>query len=112
MRVSETRRGLGLAARHQPAVAGGSVDDPGFTERVQRNRVPTDSRADVVRAYLPYAVIIAVFGLAQIGPIKSALNSVTVKFAWPGLHIVNGAGKAPRRPPSTSTGCSPRARWC
>ncbi len=83
-------RGLG-----QPAVAGGSVDDPGFTERVQRNRVPTDSRADVVRAYLPYAVIIAVFGLAQIGPIKSALDSVTVKFAWPGLHVVNGAGKAP-----------------
>src|SRR6266516_664858 len=83
-------RGLG-----QTAVAGGSVDDPGFTERVQRNRVPTDSRADVVRAYLPYAVIIAVFGLAQIGPIKSALDSVTVKFAWPGLHVVNGAGKAP-----------------
>jgi lactate permease len=83
-------RGLG-----QPAVAGGAVDDPGFTERVQRNRVPTDSRAEVVRAYLPYAVIIIVFGLAQIGPIKSALDSVTVKFAWPGLSVVNSAGKAP-----------------
>jgi lactate permease len=83
-------RGLG-----QPAVAGGAVDDPGFTERVQRNRVPTDSRAEVVRAYLPYAVIIIVFGLAQIGPIKSALDSVTVKFAWPGLNVVNSAGKAP-----------------
>jgi len=83
-------RGLG-----QPAVAGGAVDDPGFSERVQRNRVPTDSRAEVVRAYLPYAVIIIVFGLAQIGPIKSALDSVTVKFAWPGLSVVNSAGKAP-----------------
>jgi lactate permease len=84
-------RGLG-----QPAVAGGSVDDPGFTERVRSGpATPTDSRADVVRAYLPYAVIIAVFSLAQIGPIKSALDSPTVKFAWPGLHVVNAAGKAP-----------------
>jgi lactate permease len=84
-------RGLG-----QPAIAGGSVDDPGFTERVRRDSgTPTDSRADVVRAYLPYAVIVAVFSLAQVGPIKRALDSVTVKFAWPGLNVVNGAGKAP-----------------
>ncbi len=84
-------RGLG-----QPAVAGGAVDDPGFTERVQRGPATNiDSRADIVRAYLPYAVIIAVFALAQIGPIKSALDSVTVKFAWPGLHVVNAAGKTP-----------------
>jgi lactate permease len=40
-------------------------------------------------------VIIVVFALAQIGPIKSALDSVTVKFAWPGLHVVNAKGKAP-----------------
>jgi lactate permease len=83
-------RGLG-----QPAVAGGSVDDPGFTERVRRGGAATDSRADVVRAYLPYLVLIIVFSLAQIGPIKSALDSPTQKFAWPGLHVVNAAGKAP-----------------
>jgi lactate permease len=84
-------RGLG-----QPAVAGGSVDDPGFTERVRSGpATPTDSRADIIRAYLPYAVIIVVFALAQIGPIKTALDSVTQKFAWPGLQVVNAKGKAP-----------------
>jgi lactate permease len=48
-----------------------------------------------VRAYLPYLVLIIVFSLAQLGPIKSALDSPTQKFAWPGLHVVNAAGKAP-----------------
>jgi lactate permease len=83
-------RGLG-----QPAVAGGSVDDSSFTKRVRRGGAATDSRADVVRAYLPYVVLIIVFALAQIGPIKSALDTPTQKFAWPGLHVVNAAGKAP-----------------
>jgi lactate permease len=83
-------RGLG-----QPAVAGGAVDDSGFTERVRRGGATTDSRADVVRAYLPYLVLIVVFALAQVGPIKSALDTPTQKFAWPGLHVVNAAGKAP-----------------
>jgi lactate permease len=83
-------RGLG-----QPAVAGGAVDDSRFTERVRRGGATTDSRADVVRAYLPYLVLIAVFALAQVGPIKSALDTPTQKFAWPGLHVVNAAGKAP-----------------
>jgi lactate permease len=88
--AAEGRGGIG-----QPAVAGGAVDDPGFTERVRRGGTATDSRADVVRAYLPYFVIIVVFALAQIGPIKSLLDTPTQKFAWPGLHVVNGAGKAP-----------------
>jgi len=83
-------RGLG-----QPAVAGGAVDDSSFTERVRRGGATTDSRADVFRAYLPYLVLIAVFSLAQVGPIKSALDAPTQKFAWPGLHVVNAAGKAP-----------------
>ena len=32
-----------------------------------------DSRADVVRAYAPYAIIIAVFTLANLSPVKDAL---------------------------------------
>jgi lactate permease len=83
-------RGLG-----QPAVAGGAVDDPSFAERVRGGGRRTDSRADVVRAYLPYVVLIIIFALAQVGPIKNALDTPTRKFAWPGLHVVNGAGKVP-----------------
>ena len=52
-----------------------------------------DSRADVVRAYAPYAIIIVVFALAQIPVIKDALTSVTVTFNWPGLHLATVSGK-------------------
>jgi lactate permease len=52
-----------------------------------------DSRADVIKAFTPYAIIVVVFSLAQIPPIKAALNSIVWKFAWPGLAIQNAAGK-------------------
>ncbi len=52
-----------------------------------------DSRADVIKAFSPYAIIVVVFSLAQIAPIKAALNSIVWKFAWPGLAIQNAAGK-------------------
>ncbi|MFC0540837.1 L-lactate permease [Kutzneria chonburiensis] len=53
----------------------------------------TDSRAEVLRAYAPYAIIIAVFALAQIPAIKAALSGVTVTFNWPGLHLNTISGK-------------------
>ncbi|GLZ32949.1 L-lactate permease [Lentzea sp. NBRC 105346] len=53
----------------------------------------TDSRRDVVTAFAPYAIIVAVFSIAQIVPVKKFLDSLTYKFPWPGLHITNAAGK-------------------
>ncbi|MET8808697.1 L-lactate permease [Streptomyces sp. NPDC004546] len=53
----------------------------------------TGSRAsDTVRAYAPYAVIIAVFSLAQIPAVKQLLAKATVTFAWPGLHVLTATG--------------------
>jgi lactate permease len=52
-----------------------------------------DSRSDVFKAFAPYAIIVVVFSLAQIAPIKKALNAVVWKFGWPGLSIQNAAGK-------------------
>jgi lactate permease len=52
-----------------------------------------DSRADVIRAYAPYLIVIAVFVVAQIPAIKDALDSVTKIFDWPGLHIENSQGE-------------------
>jgi lactate permease len=49
----------------------------------------------VFGAYLPYLDVIVVFALAQVGPIKTALDSVTQEFAWPGLHVVDPSGAAP-----------------
>jgi lactate permease len=54
-----------------------------------------DSAAEVARAYAPYLIIIAVFSLAQIGPIKDLLAKGATKFNWPGLHIKGPDGKAP-----------------
>ena len=52
-----------------------------------------DSRAEVVRAYAPYGIIIGVFVLCQIGPVKELLDRATQTVQWPGLHLTNTAGK-------------------
>jgi len=76
----------------EPAVvAGGAADEPTaeFAERVEH----PDARADVVKAYAPYAIIIAVFVVCQITAVKKLLDKATVKFQWPGLDVVSPKGK-------------------
>jgi lactate permease len=51
-----------------------------------------DSRADVVRAYAPYGIIIGVFVVCQIPAIKSLLDKATFAFNWPGLDVVDPDG--------------------
>ena len=53
-----------------------------------------DSRRDVVLAYTPYGIIIAIFAIAQIPAIKTVLAKATISFHWPLLNIVSSAGKA------------------
>ncbi|SCL31310.1 lactate permease [Micromonospora rhizosphaerae] len=55
-----------------------------------------DTPAEVARAYAPYLIIIAIFSIANLGPVKDALAKEpwTVKFPWPGLDILGGNGKA------------------
>ncbi|MGI8330739.1 L-lactate permease [Actinomadura scrupuli] len=74
-----------------PVVAGGAADEPTpeFADRVAH----PDARAEVVRAYAPYAIIIGVFVLGQISVVKEALDRVTQTFHWPGLHLFNVKGK-------------------
>ncbi len=76
----------------EPAVvAGGAADEPTpeFAQRVEH----PDSRSDVVKAYAPYAIIIAVFVVCQISVVKKLLDKATVKFQWPGLDVVSPSGK-------------------
>lgn len=72
-------------------VAGGAADSPTpeFAERVEH----PDSRADVVKAYAPYAIIIAVFVVCQITAVKKLLDKATVKFEWPGIDVISPSGK-------------------
>ncbi|MDG4796835.1 L-lactate permease [Micromonospora sp. WMMD1082] len=53
---------------------------------------PPDAPAEVWRAYAPYLVIVAIFGLSQVPAIADALNAVTVTFDWPGLHLLTVSG--------------------
>ncbi|MFF3000350.1 L-lactate permease [Streptomyces sp. NPDC057950] len=52
-----------------------------------------DPRPEVVRAYAPYALIVIVFSVAQIPPVKDWLAGATRVFDWPFLNVVNPAGK-------------------
>jgi lactate permease len=80
-----------------PAVAGAEGHDPAMEEEVRRRDDSVkDPPADVVRAYSPYLIIIAVFAIAQIPAIKDRLAEKpwTTTFQWPGLDVVTPDGEA------------------
>jgi lactate permease len=75
-----------------PAViAGGAADEP--TPEFARRVANPDDRAEVARAYAPYAIIIVVFVICQITAVKNLLDKATLKFHWPALHVVSPTGK-------------------
>jgi lactate permease len=85
----------GRFAGPRPAIAGASVHSPALEREVEQRQGVGAPPGEVLRAYAPYVIIIAVFAIAQIGSVKSALDSVTKEFDWPGLNVVNGKGEAP-----------------
>ncbi|MBL1285797.1 L-lactate permease [Streptomyces sp. For3] len=52
-----------------------------------------DPRREVLRAYAPYALIVAVFSLAQIPPVKRLLAEATRVFDWPFLDVAGPDGE-------------------
>ena len=103
----EVRRRAGA-----PAIAGAATRDVELEERVatrdgRRERAATlhealgerrrtDSAAQILLAFSPYLIIIAVFMIAQLGPVKDWLDSTVKEFAWPGLHIATADGSPPK----------------
>jgi lactate permease len=51
-------------------------------------------RSEIARAYAPYAIIVAVFALAQWDPVKGLLSAPTQRIPWPGLSAID-AGSDP-----------------
>ncbi|MFI1990227.1 L-lactate permease [Actinoplanes sp. NPDC020271] len=87
---------LATEAPSGPAVAPvAPTAGAGATTAVRR-----DAPAEVVRAYAPYAIIIVIFAIANLGPVKDALahEPWTVVVKWPGLDVLGANGK-----PLTST---------
>ncbi len=79
----------GRGRRRGPAI-------PAMEEEVRRRDDSIkDPPGDVVRAYSPYLIIIAVFAIAQIPAIKDALaeSPWTTEFQWPGLDVVTPEGE-------------------
>ncbi|WP_245691783.1 L-lactate permease [Geodermatophilus telluris] len=48
-----------------------------------------DTPAEVAKAYAPYGIIIVIFALANLAPVKAALAQApwTTTFPWPGLNV-------------------------
>jgi lactate permease len=86
---TESRRGGG------PALAGAAEHDPEFEADVRKRQEggERDTPREVALAYAPYLIIIVIFSLAQIGPIKDFLASPTQEFTWPGLDVRNADGE-------------------
>ncbi|MEV8319418.1 lactate permease LctP family transporter [Streptomyces sp. NPDC059900] len=51
-----------------------------------------DPRPEILRAYAPYALIVAIFSVAQIPPVKDLLAKATQTFDWPFLNVANPDG--------------------
>ncbi|MEU6542553.1 L-lactate permease [Streptomyces sp. NPDC046859] len=51
-----------------------------------------DPRAEIVRAYAPYALIVVIFSVAQIPPVKDWLARATQTFDWPFLDVADATG--------------------
>jgi lactate permease len=83
-RVAPTGAGVGGPARGTGTTTetGGAV------------AAPEDSRGEVVKAYLPYLVIVVLFSVTNISSVKDALSKPpwAYSFSWPGLHVLNTAG--------------------
>ena len=84
----------------RPAMAGGSSADAAFETEVRRREGggdgQRDSRKDILIAYSPYIIIIAIFAIAQWNPLKNWMaDHAVLKFDWPGLDVLNAKGEAP-----------------
>jgi lactate permease len=80
----------------RPAVAGSEAHDPVMErEIVRRDDAKKDPPAEVVRAYAPYLIIIAIFSIVQIAAVKDWLaeSPWTTTFEWPGLDVVSPDGE-------------------
>jgi lactate permease len=70
--------------------------DPLLAELAARDDATKDPPLEVLRAYAPYLVIVAVFSIAQLPAVKDELagSPWTTSFDWPGLDVRNPDGDA------------------
>ncbi|BCZ24265.1 L-lactate permease [Mycobacterium senriense] len=81
------------AKRAKPSPAVVTAGGPGIqTAESVADGAPADTRAQVLRAYVPYAIVIAVFVVCQIPAVAKLLDRATSTVHWPGLHLYTAKG--------------------
>jgi lactate permease len=85
---ADVRAGRGPGSDHPVGAGAGSAAD-----LAARDTGRADSRAQVVKAYAPYLIIIALFVITQLPGIKDLFAAPTRSFQWPGLHLETASGK-------------------
>lgn len=100
--MSYATGGSGVTAGEELGEAPGRQGrrDPGAPSTGAGDRaapVVADTSAEVAKAYAPYGIIIVIFAIANLAPIKAALAQApwTYAFSWPGLHIFAAGSSTP-----------------
>jgi len=78
-----------------PAMAGGAQADAGLERRVAADEGRPLSTGAMLRAFVPYLIIIVVLGVASLHAVVVQLDKATSAGTWPGLHVLNAKGKPP-----------------
>ena len=88
--------GAGSAGSAAPVV---DEDDPEPPPHLGETGGPTTGPVtgrETLMAFAPYLIVVALFTLVSFGPLKTYLDTHSGwKFSWPGLEILNAAGKTP-----------------
>ena len=72
---------VGERFQRGPAIAGAAVADPALEAEVRRKEDDhRDTRGEILGAYAPYLIIIAVFSVAQLDPFKTWLADLGSEF--------------------------------
>jgi len=103
---SNTARSNTVRSKATRATSAGGSDHPVGTgvetleDMRERDSHAADTRADVLRAYAPYLIIVALFVVTQLPGLKDLLaaKAVNPSFSWPGLHLQSASGKASTLP--------------
>ena len=84
-----------VARPRGPAIAGGAQSDAWLERRVAADEGRPVSGGAMLRAFVPYMIIIVVLGVCSLHAIALQLDKATNLVAWPGLHVLNAKGKPP-----------------
>jgi len=80
----------------RPAIAGGAVTDAALERRKLADSSGPLPKRELWLAFAPYIIIIVVLGIVSVSSINADLEKATNAFSWPGLHVLNGKGEAPK----------------